>query len=61
MKDKRHLIGLRLDPDYEKRFRAICTKNHRKLVDQVKVWIDAEEEAGTRPMAVPHQKKRGAA
>lgn len=47
MSDKRPSIILRLDVDYDRRFREICERNHRKMVDQVKVWVDAEEAGAT--------------
>ena len=50
MSDKRPSVILRLDVDYDRKFRAICERNHRKMVDQVKVWVDAEL-ATQRPQA----------
>lgn len=48
---KRPAVILRLDPVYEKKFRAICERNHRKFVEQVKVWVDGE--LGGSPLRDP--------
>lgn len=44
-KQKRPGILIRLKPQYEEWFRAICEKNKRDLNAQVEWWVDVEMSA----------------